>query len=181
MSTIGRKLNKSKLAETIGLKDAETVEKYIRYFEECFLGFQIRKFSSSIRTQLRNYTKFYAIDCGLAQRVGIISDSQSSYHLDNLVLIELMRRGGKIYYWDSDKAEVDFVVETSGRERHLVQVCWDIDTPKTLERELKAFKEFEHQNSGLEIHKKVLVTLDGQAKLFDDVRVVPFYLWAIEP
>jgi predicted AAA+ superfamily ATPase len=181
MSTIGRKLNKSKLAETIGLKDAETVEKYIRYFEECFLGFQIRKFSSSIRAQLRNYTKFYAIDCGLAQRVGIISDSQSSYHLENLVLIELMRRGGKIYYWDSDKAEVDFVVETSGRERHLVQVCWDIDSPKTLERELKAFKEFEHQNRGLEIHKKVLVTLDGQAKLFDDVRVVPFYLWAIEP
>ena len=179
MSNVGRKINKSKVATLIGLKDGDTVEKYLTYFEECFLGYQVRKFSPSVRVQLRNQVKFYAIDTALANRVGITSDSKSTYYLENIVFIELLRRGGKIYYWQSNQAEIDFVVETNERERHLVQVCWDLSSSETEEREVNAFKEFARNNKGLVIHKKLIITLEGSERHISDIQVVPFYLWAI--
>lgn len=181
MSDIGRKLNKTKLALSIGLKNGDTAERYLSYFEECYLGFQIRKYDSSVRNQLRNQTKFYAIDTALAKRVGIPSDSKSTYSLENIVLIELLRRAAKVYYWQSDHCEIDFVVETKERERHLIQVCWNIEDQKTQDRETSAFKEFSSRYKNLKVHKKLVITLEGQKKTIgDNINITPFYLWAVE-
>jgi predicted AAA+ superfamily ATPase len=187
MSDIGRKINKTKIAASIGLKNSDTVEKYISYFEEAFLGFQIRKFSPSVRKQLRNQTKFYAVDPALARRVGLARESSETFKFENLVLIELLRRGAKVFYWDTDTAEIDFVIETSSRQRHLLQVCWDLESAsplqanKTLERELNGFQAFSNEHSNLKIDAKYIVTFEKYEKSqIDDVQILPFKKWALE-
>lgn len=180
MSNIGRKLNKTKLASLIGFKDGDTVEKYIRYFEECFLGFQVRKFDLSMRVQLRNQPKFYAIDVALATQVGLSSDSTTGYLFENLVLIELLRRGAKVYYWDSETSEMDFVVETQTGERQLIQVCWNLDAQNTEKREKAAFQEFSKKYKNLKTGKKFIIVLEGQERtLAHDIQVIPFSSWAL--
>jgi len=181
MSNVGRKINKAKIAGTIGLQKGETVEKYIAYFEECFLGFQIKKYDPSARKQLRSQSKFYAIDPSLANRVGLPSDSKATYYLENLVLLELLRRGGKVYYWNSKDSEIDFFVETADRKRELIQVCWNIENPSTLAREMKGFESFASSMKGLKIDKKIVITLEGgKRSLGNEVDCKPFYEWATE-
>jgi predicted AAA+ superfamily ATPase len=186
MSDLGRKINKTKLAASIGLKNSDTVEKYISFFEESFLGFQIRKFSPSVRKQLRNQTKFYAIDPALARRVGLSGESGETFKFENLVLVELLRRGAKIFYWDNATGEIDFVVETSSRQRHLVQVCWDLEsasplkTQKTLDRELQGFKSFSIEHKNLIIDLKYIVTFEKyKESKIDDIQILPFHEWAL--
>jgi uncharacterized protein len=108
MSDLGRKINKSKLAQTIGIKEANTVNKYLGYFDECFLGKEVRKFDLSVRKQLRNLSKFYSIDPVLARRIGFGHESKEGFYFENLVLIELLRRGAQTYYWQQeDLGEID--------------------------------------------------------------------------
>lgn len=181
MSDIGRKISKAKLATLVGLKDADTVESYISYFEECFLGFQIRKYDSSVRTQQWSQVKFYSIDSALARRVVMLSDSTSTYHFENLIYLELLRRGSKVYYWQSDKGEIDFFVETKNGERILIQVCWDLNNKEAEKREIFAFDNFIALNKNLKIHGKYIITMEGGKRTINsDIRVIPFYLWALD-
>jgi predicted AAA+ superfamily ATPase len=181
MSKIGRKLNKSKLAESIGLQNGDTVERYISYFEECYLGFQIKRYDPSVKKQLRSQSKFYAIDAELANRVGIPNDSKLAFYLENLVLIELLRRGAKVYYWNSQGSEVDFFVETAERTRELIQVCWSLENEETLAREVKGFSDFAVNHKKLKVSRKLIITLEGQRRqINDDIEVLPFYQWALE-
>ena len=181
MSNIGRKINKSKLAQDIGLKSGDTVEKYLRYFEESYLGIQIKKYDSSVRKQLRNQSKFYAIDSAMAARIGITSDSKASFYLENLVVIELLRRKSKVYYWESDKnIEVDFVVETESRTRQLIQVAWSIENVETKNREIRSFEQFALKYKNLKIHDRIIITMTGQKLMLEgNIKVIPFYLWAL--
>ena len=180
MSNIGRKINKTKLASSIGLQKGDTVEKYVGYFEECYLGIQVRKYDSSVRRQLRNQPKFYAVDPALAMRAGISSDSKATFYFENLVLLELLRRGGKVYYWSSDSAEIDFIVETKDRKRELVQVCWSLEEESTLKRELKGFSEFSNAFKELRIHRRTILTFEGETREFSEgVLSMPFYQWAL--
>jgi uncharacterized protein len=183
MGNIGRKINKTKLTTSIGTKNADTTEKYIRFFEECFLGYEVRKFDLSVRKQLRNQTKFYAIDHALASRIGVPTDSMDTFLFENMVFVELKRRNSKIYYWQSPKGyELDFVVETDYNQRILIQVCWSLENEETLKRELRGFHEFQSDNSNIKVHKKIIITWDmRQTVLESDIHVIPFYQWALQP
>ena len=184
MSDVGRRVNKSRLASTIGVREANTVNKYFDYFEECFLGFEIRLFDRSVRRQLRNPSKWYAIDPVLAGRIGVRDSSRNAFYLENFVLIELLRRSSEVTYWQDREsgAEIDFVVESAGGDRSLVQVAWNIDTRQTLARELRGFEAFEHRHRALKVHRKILVTVDPPPSGLEspsDVMVVTFPRWAL--
>lgn len=182
MAEIGRTINKSKIAKLCGLKDADTIDKYINFLEESYLGFQIRKYDSSIRKQLRNQPKFYAIDSALARRISPPSDSRETFLLENIVLIELLRRGCKVYYWKGEESgEIDFVAETPQHERILLQVCWSLENSETLSREVTAFKAFKSAYPKLKISQKVIITmLEEFVEVPKDVQVIPYFRWACQ-
>lgn len=185
MSDLGRKINKTKLADVIGVREANTINKYFGYFIECYLGQEIRKFDLSIRRQLRNPSKFYAIDPVLAKRVGVYHPSKDAHYLENLVFIELLRRGAKVHYWqEGESQEVDFVVETQNKERHLIQVCWSLDSfPSTVQREVAGFTAFKNAFPNIQVNKCLLITVDepvGAALSNHNVHAIPFQRWALE-
>lgn len=182
MSDLGRKINKTKMAKTLGIKEANTINKYLGFFSECYLGQEIRKFDTSIRKQMRSLSKFYAIDPVLAQRIGIHTESKNAFYLENFVFAELLRDQAKIYYWqEDDSSEIDFVVETQDGKRHLVQVAWNIDNQVTLDRELRGFEHFKNRFPKIKIHQKLIITVDEnlRAELPPDVTTVTFQRWAL--
>jgi predicted AAA+ superfamily ATPase len=134
-----------------------------------------------VKKQLRSQSKFYAIDAELANRVGIPSDSKLAFYFENLVLIELLRRGAKVFYWNSQDSDVDFFVETDERTRELIQVCWSLENEEILAREVKGFSDFAVNHKKLKVSRKLIITLEGQRRqINDDIEVLPFHQWALE-
>jgi len=118
---------------------------YFHNFEESMLIFAVRKFSESSYKRSRNPVKIYPADTGLCRRV---ASEDAGRILENIVFIELARRGGEVYYFE-EKHECDFVVkdgegvgeagfpaqESEGARFALFQVCWEL-TDENRRREM---------------------------------------------
>ena len=58
---------------------------------------------------------------------------------ENIVAVELKRRGKELYYWkDEQQREVDFVIKENLKPEQVIQVCYNITDPKTKQRETRA-------------------------------------------
>lgn len=96
---------------------------YFHHFEESMLIFAVRKFSESSYKRSRNPVKIYPADTGLCRRV---ASEDAGRILENIVFIELARRGGEIYYFE-EKQECDFVVKDGeGAGFAAFQVCREL-------------------------------------------------------
>lgn len=105
---------------------------YFHNFEESMLIFAVRKFSESSYKRSRNPVKIYPVDTGLCRRV---ASEDAGRILENIVFIELARKGGEVYYFE-EKQECDFVVKEAEGERFATyQVCWEL-TDENRRREI---------------------------------------------
>ena len=96
---------------------------YFHNFEESMLIFAVRKFSESSCKRSRNPVKIYPADTGLCRRV---ASEDAGRILENVVFIELARRGGEVYYFE-EKQECDFVVKDGeGAGFAAFQVCREL-------------------------------------------------------
>jgi predicted AAA+ superfamily ATPase len=91
-------------------------------------------FSHSVKAQIINPRKVYAIDTGLVNAVSNTMTDDVGRKLENLVFIHLRKEFKEMFYFD-DKGECDFVVMKKGKVIKLVQVCYEL-TPDNLKREL---------------------------------------------
>lgn len=99
-------------------------------------------------------------------------------------MLELLRRGNKVYYWQAeDEIEVDFVVETPDKKRQLIQVSWSVNEEKTLDREIRGIESFVKENKNLKIEEALIITFERfklkQSDAKKNIKIVPFYLWAL--
>ena len=92
---------------------------YFHNFEESMLIFAVRKFSESSYKRSRNPVKIYPADTGLCRRV---ASEDAGRILENIVFIELARRGGEVYYFE-EKKECDFVVKDGEAAAEAVAVA----------------------------------------------------------
>lgn len=144
ISNTCQEINYDELASLFGLGSAVTVKRYVNYLIQAFLIVQIHKFSFKSRIRLRD-SKGYVVDTGLiANRTDALLSGNIGWRLENTVYIELLRRAAPlyhdIYYYkqSSRSKEVDFVVCEQGRAIELIQVAYDIASPKTYKRETDA-------------------------------------------
>lgn len=86
---------------------------------------------------MKSPKKIYAIDNALVSRLGFHFSGEERRLLENLVYVELRRRGGEIFYHNIDNAECDFVVCEGFRVTKAIQVCYLLDAYDTRERELR--------------------------------------------
>ncbi len=130
-SNVSKLSSYSSLCSTIGLKHSETIKSYIGFLENTYLLFQIPKFDYSLRKQMANSKKSYFIDNALVQRIGFSFTDNLGRLLENLVFVELKRRGYEIYYF-SDKTECDFVTRKDNKIVQCIQVCYLLDQENEL-------------------------------------------------
>lgn len=130
----------NKLKNMLGISYEKTRE-YSGYLEEAYLIFQLHRFSWSLKKQMVNVRKFYAIDTGLANRVSFQIGSRHGQNIETIVFLELRRRGREIYYYKTrNDREVDFVVKEGQAIKELIQVSYTLDDEQTRKREFTALK-----------------------------------------
>lgn len=112
---------------------AETVYNYLRALESAFLIHKAVRFDIKGKRILKTQEKYYLSDLGLRHAVIGHRDNDIAGVLENIVYLELLRRGWTVYIGKQGVAEVDFVANRTD-ERLYIQVCYVL-TPENTERE----------------------------------------------
>lgn len=152
----------------------DSLFQYYKYFIESMLICEVKKFSESSYKMLRNPAKIYVTDIGLAKKVGSLDLGRS---LENIVFIELKRRGYEVFYFN-EKKECDFIAKRDD-VFEIFQVTWDI-TNNNREREIQGLVA-----AAKNIHIKwgTIVTYDYEEKIEVEnvtVNIVPAWKWLIK-
>ena len=159
----------------------DRVYELFAHLEDAFLVFFLPLRDDSERRRQMNPRKVYAIDHGLVRACVPAAARDVGHHLENLVYLELRRRGTVLgYHLTKAGHEVDFVFERRNGERELIQACADLEDPSTLEREVRALREAVGETG---IEKATLVTLQGDRRITSDgveIRVAPAWQWLLE-
>lgn len=119
---------------------------YLGYLEDAFLIFTVPIFTESLRHMQTTPKKIYAIDNGLTLSNTFNLSDNFGKLLENQVYLDLRREGKKIFYYlTTDGYEVDFITQDDQGKYEMIQVVWDINDPKTLEREMRALRQAEQE------------------------------------
>ena len=111
----------------------ETVYNYLKALESAFLIHKAARFDIKGKRILETQEKYYLADIGLRHAVMGYRDNDIAGVLENIVFMELLRRGFSVKIGKQDAAEVDFVADRSD-ERLYIQVCYML-TPENADRE----------------------------------------------
>lgn len=146
--------------------DNETVYSYLEKLEKAYLLHRCSRFDLNGKEILKTQEKFYLADVALRYSVlGYNADSVAS-SLENIVYLELCRRGYHVYVGKTNDGEIDFVAMKQN-EKIYVQVTQTINSEKTAKREF---------NRLLEIHdnypKYVLTTDDFAGGNYEGIKIM---------
>lgn len=113
-----------------------TVEKFIDYLVESFVFYRVNRFDIKGKKQLATLEKYYIVDVGLLNvLVGRERTADRGHILENVVYLELLRRGYKIWTGTLRNGEIDFTVKNRSGEIEYYQVSWEISNDETQRRE----------------------------------------------
>ena len=131
----------TKTLQSMGYRCSKnTISNYISYLEKSFFLFQVMYYSRNVKDQMQYPRKIYIIDNGFLKYLALRPGE--SRILENIVAVELKRRGYEFFYWKSGKGEeIDFVLMENGIATQLIQVSVDISQPDTRDREVRALRK----------------------------------------
>jgi predicted AAA+ superfamily ATPase len=139
-SNIGNQVSPSSISKALKADNQNvhhaTVEKFISYLVESFVFYCVNRFDIKGKKQLATQEKYYLVDLGLLNvLVGREKTADKGHILENVVYLELLRRGYKIWTGALRNAEVDFTVKNHIGEIEYYQVSWNISDEETQQRE----------------------------------------------
>ena len=117
---------------------AETILNYIRYCVDAYLFYQVKRQDLQGKQILSTNEKYYIADHGIREAVFGGNMRDINLILENIVYMELLRRGYKATVGKAGDKEIDFVCEKRGQKLY-VQVCYLLASEDTIQREFGAY------------------------------------------
>lgn len=155
--SIGNPISSKKIADTMtssGRKiDTKTVEKYLSALQESFIIYEAKRYDAKGKTYLKLLEKYYAADIGLCFLLLGQKANDVGHILENVVYLELIRRGYSVFVGKVDDTEIDFVAQNSQGNTY-IQVSSSVRDENTLKRELRPLQALNDN------YPKILLTLD---------------------
>lgn len=176
-SNIGNLMSPSNISKSLKA-DAQnihhiTVEKFISYLVESYVFYKVNRFDIRGRKQLATQEKYYIVDLGLLNiLVGKEKIADRGHILENVVYLELLRRGYKIWVGALRNGEVDFVAKNNVGDIEYYQVAWEISTEKTEKREF-AFEKIKDN------YPKFLLTTESFPQSQNGVKHINVFNWLL--
>jgi len=176
-SNIGKLFSYSTLQEISGVKSLSSIKDYLNYYEQSYLYFYLKKFDYSVKKQVMNPKKVYTIDQAVVHRLGFNFSENKARVLENIVFLELLRRGKEIYY-HSGKKECDFLVKEGLGVVEAIQVAWQVNATNA-QRE---FQGLEEAMAMYNLKQGLLLTLSSDDFILPDhpgIEVLPVWQWLL--
>ncbi|MBU2522951.1 MAG: ATP-binding protein [Nanoarchaeota archaeon] len=189
LSNIANEYSYNSLSKISKIKSTHTVEKYIKYLEESFIFFSVKRFSYKMKEQISSIKKIYCIDNGFIHARAFNSSQNIGKLYENVVAVELKKQelNGKInfYYWkNQQQEEVDFVVKEGIKIKQLIQVCYNLKGAETKNREVRSLLK-----AGNELKCKNLLVINSDKEGEEEiewfgikakVKFTPLWKWLLE-
>ncbi|RRN02380.1 ATP-binding protein [Bibersteinia trehalosi] len=133
--------------------DLNTVYNYLKALESAFILHRVERFDIKGKEILKTQEKFYLGDVSLLYATMGFRTSLISGILENLVYLELKRRGYQVYIGKLDKQEIDFIAQKQN-EKIYIQVAYKLESEETVKREFSPLQEIADN------YPKYVITMD---------------------
>lgn len=153
--------------------DVKTIEKYISGLMESFIIYQAKRYNIKGKQYLKTFEKYYIVDIGLRYMLLGKSGTDVGHILENVVYLELIRRGYDVYVGQIGDLEVDFVAMNADGKTYF-QVAASVRDEKTLDCELSSLKKINDN------YPKYILTLDDDPDAdYEGIRRINALNWLL--
>ena len=172
---IGNQTSFNKISNAVSI-DYRKAEKYTKALEMSFLIRSVNRYNLKGKEILKTGQKYYTIDQGLRRAIlGQSADRDRGHVLENVVYLELLRRGYQVWSGQTkENTEVDFVTHSSTGETQYFQVCESMLDEKTRQRELASLQSISDNNP------KIILTRDYDQYNYDGIKQVNVIDWLLD-
>jgi len=184
--SVGSPISVKKISDTINSSgrriSVNTVEAYLRNLTDSFIFYYTGRYDIKGKQYLRTLGKYYIVDTGIRNMLLESSAPDLGHQLENIVYLELLRRGCRVSTGKLDEKEVDFVAlgapaaDNAPGGLSYYQVAASVLDPNTLARELSGLKRIRDN------HPKYLLTLDDIPSRANHDGIIQCYVvdWLLE-
>lgn len=132
---------------------SDTIDNYLKMLTNAFIIYKANRYDLKGKMFLKSLEKYYIVDIGIRNRLTGLSDTDYGHVLENIIYLELIRRGYEVTIGKIGTLEVDFVA-VKPNERIYYQVSATILDEKTRNRELRSLKSIQDN------YPKFILTMD---------------------
>jgi predicted AAA+ superfamily ATPase len=182
--SVGSPVSAKKISDTINSSgrriSPNTVESYMRALTGSFVFYPVSRYDIKGKQHLKTLGKYYIVDTGIRNALLESSSPDLGHQLENIVYLELLRRGCRVSVGKIAEKEIDFVTAGAGTgdtaRTAYYQVAASVMDPNTLSRELEGLRQIKDN------HPKYLLTLDDIPSLANHEGIVQKNLihWLLE-
>lgn len=149
----------------------KTVTKYLAMLHNAFFFYSVGRYDLKGKQLLKTLEKNYLIDLGFRNMLLGYRDADRGHILENVVFLELLRRGYHVYIGKVGELEIDFIAEKP-EHRLYIQVTESINSPETRERELRPLQLIRDN------YEKIILSMDRDfLNSYNGIKVVNLIDW----
>lgn len=183
LSNFCNPLSANDIAKELSFTSVTTTRKFMDYLHEPYLFYYLPRFNNKLKLMKKAAIKVYIIDNGFVTSKAFNISENLGRLLENEVFVQLLRQGFQVetslfYYRSRNDREVDFVTRNGAHIHQLIQVCYDMTSPKTEKREITSLIECAEE---LKCDNLIIVTNNDESEIKKDgytIKIVPFVKFA---
>ncbi|MEI6153574.1 MAG: ATP-binding protein, partial [Deltaproteobacteria bacterium] len=178
-----------RLKSLMGSRSPVTAKNYLDILNNVYLFFCTDLYDFSLKRQIYNPSKVYAIDTAMMNAISFRFSQNLGHQYENLVFLELQRRGKDVFYGRSPKGtEVDFLLKKGLILEEAIQVSFSLEDRRTEEREIQGLVDVlkdlkEKQKDILSADFELVIVTDDEEREIEaecgTIKAMPIWKWLL--